>query len=142
MPKTNRRLDHEEPGPTESPVLALLANGSSGHWSVTLDESTEGADDLFLQIEGPSLLLSCEVADPNILDELVAVLEASTTKPSVFLIGEANRIPLWLHWDTEHEHRIQFTIGPVSRPLLRYSIHGADILALADASRQAALDLK
>ena len=142
MAKTNRQLDHQETGPKESPVLALLANGSSGRWSVTLDESTEGVEDWFLQIEGPSLLLSCEVADPDILEELASVLGASTTKPDIFLIGKANQIPLRLEWVDEHEHTIQFSIGPVSRPLIRYSIHGADILALADASRQAALDLK
>ncbi len=142
MAKTSRQLDHEETGPKESADLALLANGSSGRWSVTLDESTEGSEDWFLQIEGPSLLLSCEAANPDILGELATVLEASTTKPRGFLIGKANRIPLRLQWDNEHEHTIQFIVGPASRPLIRYSIHDADIHALADAFRQAALDLK
>jgi hypothetical protein len=142
MAKSNRRPENEEKSTGAYPALALLANGSSGRWSVTLDESTEGSEGWFLQIEGPSLLLSCEVADPDVLDNLATVLEGPTAKPDAFVIGRVDRIPLRLQFDGEHEPTILFTVGPPSRPLIRYSIHGADIQALADATRQAALDLK
>src|SRR5665213_3321271 len=104
--KTKRQPENEEKDTGESPVLALLANGSSGRWSVTQDESTEGSEEWVLQIEGPSLHLCCEVADPDILEDLATVLEAPTPKPDVFVIGKVNRIPLRLLWDNEYDSTI------------------------------------
>src|SRR5947209_3121360 len=142
MAKPSRHRDNEERCTVESPVLALLANGSSGRWSVTLDELTEGAEEWFLQIEGPSLHLFCEVDDPRILDNLATVLNASTRKPDFLVLGRVNRIPLRLQWDTEDDQTLFFTVGPVTRPLVRCSIHGPDIRDLADATKQAVLDLE
>lgn len=142
MAMTSRPRENEEKGTVETPVLALLANGSSGRWSVTLDESANGATEWFLQIDGPSLNLFCEVDDLAILHNLAIVLKASTKKPDALLIGQVNRIPLRLQWDTEDEKTIFFTVGPASRPLVRCSIHGADIQDLADALQQAVLDLE
>ena len=141
MAKTSRPRENEEKGTVESPTLALLANGSSGRWTVTLDESTEGTEEWFLQIEGPSLNLCCEVDDPEILRELASVLNAAAKKPNVFVLGRVNRIPLRLQWDIEHEDTLFFTVGPAARPLIRCSIHSQAIRDLAEATRQAARDL-
>ena len=126
----------------KSSALVLLANGSSGRWSVTLDESTGGTEEWFLQIEGPSLNLFCEVDSPDILSKLATVLKASTGKPQVLVLGRVKRIPLRLQRDIEDDQTLFFTVGPASRPLVRYSIHGPDIRDLADATQQAALDLE
>jgi len=142
MPKTSPSQETYEKGMGESPNLALLANGSSGRWSVTLDESTEGTEHWFLQIEGPSLNLFCEVNEPDILHRLGIVLESSAIKPALVLVlGQVNRIPLRVQWDLEDDQTLFFTVGPASRPLVRYAISGPDIRALAEATHQAALDL-
>ena len=137
--KAGLPIENKEKGVEESPVLALLSNGSSGRWSVTLDESTKDMEEWFLQIEGPSLHLFCELEDPGILNQFLKVLK--TPSPQVFVIGCVNRIPLRVQWDMEDENTLFFTVGPASRPLVRCSIHGADIRALTEAIQQAVDDL-
>ena len=58
------------------------------------------------------------------------------------LMGQVNRIPLRIRRDMEDDRTVFFTVGPLSRLLVRYAIHGSDIQALADATQQAALDLE
>jgi hypothetical protein len=142
MAKASRHRETKEKGAGAAGALALLANGTSGRWSVTLDESTEGAEEWFLQIEGPSLYLYCDVDDPRILDSLAAVFTATVKKPGRLVVGRINGLLLQLQWDIEDEKTIFFTVGLVSRPFVRCSIHGQDIQALANATQQAALDLK
>ena len=141
MAKTSQTNADDEKGVGEPSTLALIANGSSGRWSVTLDETTEDTEEWFLQIEGPSLSLFCEVEDPEILHILAASLNEPIKKLDVLVIGRVNRIPLRLQWDVTDDTVLFFTVGPASRPLVRYSIHGRDIRDLADAIQQAALDL-
>lgn len=121
--------------------LALLANGASGRWSVTLDESIAGAEEWFLQIEGPSLHLSCEVSGPEILSDLAATLLAQTPAPDR-LVGKSQGVPLWLRPEGEGEETFTFLVGEAAGPLVRYSIHGADVRALAEALEQAVGDLR
>jgi hypothetical protein len=45
--------------------LGLLANGSSGSWEVSIDESVSGTERWFAQIEGPSLWLYFEIPSPE-----------------------------------------------------------------------------
>src|SRR5438876_11428027 len=113
MAKASRHRENEVKGAGESPALALLANGSSGRWSVTLDESTEGAEEWFIQIEGPSLHLFFEVDGPHILANLATILNAPTKKPGLFVVGRVNRIPLRLEWDVEDEETLFFAVGPL-----------------------------
>jgi hypothetical protein len=129
-------------GKVESPILALLANGSSGRWSVTLDESTERTEDRFLQIEGPSLNLYCQVNNPDILPRLATFLKAKTKKQTVLVIGKVDRTTLRLHSDPEDVQTFYFSVGPASRPLVRYWINGPDLQNLKDARQQASLDLE
>lgn len=142
MDQTKRQRGNEEEQSEESPLLALLANGSSGRWSVTLDESTGGTEKWFLQVEGPSLHLCCEVDDPAILGRLANVLQAPSGNLDVFKVGKLDRIPLLIQWDDEYDDTVSIMVGPDSRPLARYWIHGSDVRDLADATRQAALDME
>lgn len=121
--------------------IKLLANGASGAWSVTLDETTDGDDAWFLTIEGPSLDLFCQVSSPTVLDRLKAMLDGSAAGTKPLLLGQVNRIPLRLQRDGHSEEAAYFTVGPASRPVVRYSVRGADLDALTEAVRQAALDL-
>ena len=141
MANVSQLHGNEEKIAGASQALALLANGSSGRWSVTLDESTKGAEEWFLQIEGPSLHLFCEVGDPHILDKLAAFLNAPTKKPRL-VVGRVNRIPLRLQWEIEDEPTLIFTVGPAARPLVRYSLHGQDLQALVAATQQATRDME
>ena len=88
------------------------------------------------------LHLFCEVDGPHILANLATILNAPTKKPGLFIVGRVNRIPLRLEWDVEDEETLFFAVGPASRPLVRCSIHGQDIQALAEATRQATVDLE
>ena len=141
MVKAILHRDNEEQRPEERPVLALLANGSSGRWTVTLDESTKGAEEWILQIEGPSLHLCCEVDGPHCLHELATFLDGSKKNPDAFVIGRVDRVPLRLLWDVEEERVLCVTVGPVTRPLVRCSLPAQEVQALAEATQQAALDL-
>ena len=132
QPRENGRTEAEI-----APAMTLLANGVSGRWSVTLDESAGPACVYFLQIEGPSLDLYCNAKRPEILHELVRILRSPTTKQPLVL-GQVNRIPIRLQWDAA---TLFFMVGPATRPLVRYSIQGADMRNLANAAEQASLDL-
>lgn len=139
MDKVNQSRENGRKNAVDPPALSLLANGSSGRWSVTLDETAEGAEAWFLQIEGPSLNVFCEVDDPSILRELARALRSPTRKQLV--LGKVNRVPLRLQWDVQDDHMICFIAGTASRPLMRYSIQEPSIGQLAAAAEQAADDL-
>ena len=121
------------------PVFALLANGSSGRWSVTLDESSVGLEECLLQIEGPSITLSCAVKSSDILHDLNDFFAVRIEKPTDLSIGQADGIDLRLQWD-KVDRLIHFTVGSAHRPAVRLSIHGPDLLDLSKAIKEAAQD--
>jgi hypothetical protein len=84
MAQANRHPETEEKGTGKSSALALLANGSSGRWSVTLDESTEGTEEWCLQIEAPLIRSIRPLADLEAPTPLLGRLSAArfTTRMS------------------------------------------------------------
>lgn len=89
------------------------------------------------------MTLFCELEDgPDRLHDLANFLETPSAKPEAFVIGRVDWVPLRLLWDVEDEKGLCFAVGPASRPLVRYSIHGADIRDFVKATQQAALDLE
>ena len=60
--------------------IGLLANGSSGPWEVSVDETISGDERWFAQIEGPSVYVSFEIPSPNIIGEAVRFLAHLMTR--------------------------------------------------------------
>lgn len=128
-------------GALEAQQLALLAIGTSDGWTVTVDESTNEAQNRFLQIEGPSLNLLCEIEDLDVLDNVHRFLRTPGKPSECIVVGEIDRIPLRFLWDVEPEKRLLITIGPAARPLARISIDEEAVGALAAATQQVIRDL-
>ena len=68
-PKTSRMIS-----PVDDEPLGLLANGSSGPWEFSVDETISGNERWFAQIEGPSVYISFEIPSPAIVGEAVRFL--------------------------------------------------------------------
>src|SRR5438067_10170353 len=60
--------------------LGLLANGSSGRWEVSIDETVSGTERWFAQVEGQSLWLSFEIPSPEIISKVIQFLAPSQTQ--------------------------------------------------------------
>ena len=54
--------------------LGLLANGASGPWEFSVDETISGTERWFAQIEGPSVYISFEIPSPSIVGEALVPL--------------------------------------------------------------------
>ena len=65
--------------------LGLLANGSSGSWEVSIDQSVSGTERSFAQIEGPSLWLYFEISSPDIIPKIIQFLLPPGTKSEEIL---------------------------------------------------------
>src|SRR5438105_4588344 len=89
--------------------LGLLANGSSGRWEVSLDETISGAQRWFAQVEGPSLWLSFEVPSPEVISKVIQLLaspQANRKGTECKLdLGEAHGTPVALVRDDEYQDR-------------------------------------
>src|SRR5215831_16414456 len=96
--------------------LGLLANGSSGRWEVSIDETISGTERWFAQIEGPSFWLYFEIPSPEIISRVNEFLARPVTKSEEtackFDLGEAQRAPVALIRDDEYKDRCFLVVGP------------------------------
>ena len=131
--------------------LGLLANGSSGPWEVSVDETISGTERWFAQIEGPSVYVSFEIPSPDIVGEAVRFLAtphderrepiSSATGHGGLLISKSPGIPVSLVRDDEYEDRYFIIVGQGDSPVVRYSFAGEDLMDLVEALRQADQDM-
>jgi hypothetical protein len=125
--------------------LGLLANGSSGRWDVSIDETVSGKERWFAQIEGPLLWLSFEIPSPAIIAKLNQFLAPPQTKGEEtedrFDLGEAEGTPVALVRDDEYPDRGFLVIGPSDSPIARFAVAGEDWHNLVQALRQVEQDL-
>jgi hypothetical protein len=56
-------------------ALGLLANGSSGDWEVSIDQTTSGPARLLLEIEGRSVHLDFELPSLETIPKIIDFLE-------------------------------------------------------------------
>jgi hypothetical protein len=104
-------------------------------------------------VEGPSVYLSFQLIDLNILDKMIAFLDhhvsanasprkarASKTEKEL-AIGNFGQAPVSLIEDNEYEDRCFLVIGPKSSCCMRFPLWGEDIRMILDALRQIREDL-
>src|SRR5262245_48283667 len=136
----NRELSQVDEG------LGLLANGSSGLWDVSVDESLDGRD-WFLEIDGPQTYLIFQLRDLAVIPKALRLLRSwpgsNTTKGQHDAEGD-NTLPLgWfgsfavsLLWDNEDFPRCFIIVGPQARSTLCLSLEAEDIRMVSDALEQ------
>jgi hypothetical protein len=131
--------------------LGLLANGSSGPWEFSVDETISGTERWFAQIEGPSVDISFEIPSPNIVGEAVRFLApphdeehepiSSARGHGGLRISKGPGIPVSLVRDDEYEDRCFIVVGQGDSPVVRYSVAGEDLKDLVEALSQANQDI-
>lgn len=133
--------------------FGLLANGSSGQWEVAIDETTTGADRWFAQLEGPSISFYFEITAVDIVDEMIAFLEAPPTgkKHAPRRAGEVHgglvlskdkKTPVTLIKDDEYADRFFLVVGLPENPIVRFILAGADATQMVGALKQVREDLE
>jgi hypothetical protein len=126
--------------------MGLLANGSSGPWEVSVDETISGDERWFAQVEGPSVYVSFEIPSPNIIGEAVRFLAkrepiSSERGHGGLCMSMCQGIPVSLVRDDEYEDRCFLIIAPGGSPVVRYAFAGQDLENLLEALRQVNQDL-
>ena len=132
---------------TES--IGLLATGSSGTWSVDIDETTAGVARWFAQIEGPSVYLYFQIPSPEITGKAIQFLaerpENQSSQPGsngALAIGGDKRASVSLVRDDEFSDRFFLLVGPQDNPIVRLTFAGEDLQHIVEALRQASEDLE
>jgi hypothetical protein len=125
--------------------FGLLACGSSGVWSVDIDESSDREGEWFLDIEGPRVYLNFPVRDLGIVPQVIAFLQlppaARSTPNGSLTVGTFRDGPVTLVWDDEDFPRCFVVIGTGANGTVRLSLHEEDIKMLLEAFRRAGEDL-
>jgi len=130
--------------------LGLMANGSSGQWEVSVDETTSGPDRWFLQIEGPTCYFSIEIPTPAMVQKVFEFLgehnasgnlvSSVTETPTSLTIGNSKGSPVILTKDDEYTDRYFLLFGQKDAHA-RFTIADQDLKAITEALRQAIDDI-
>lgn len=138
---------------TPNENLGLLANGSSGSWEVSIDESVSGTERSFAQFEGPSLWLYFEIPSPDTIPKIIQFLLPPGTKREQMPgcssrsggrqldISESEETPVSLVRDDEYKDRCFIVVGRSDSPIVRFSVAGEDLDNLIEALRQVEEDI-
>lgn len=131
--------------------LGLLANGSSGPWEVSIDETLTGLERWFAQIEGPLISLCFEISSLEIVAKVVRFLKPLATgkgQPSrrgggsfELVLSKASQTPVSLVRDDEFDDRCFVLVGRADSPIIRCSLTGADSHHILKALDQVKKDL-
>jgi hypothetical protein len=133
-------------------TFGLLACGSSGPWSVDVDETTSGPDRWFVRLEGPSVYFSFEIPSLDVVEQLarfLGPLQASAGRQFgqgsgadwELVVGADGQTPVRLLRDDEFDDRFFLMFGALGEPIVRYALTGADVKCVAAALEQAREDL-
>jgi hypothetical protein len=131
---------------TQTNSWALMANGSSGGWTVDVDESFDHENEWSVQIQGPQVYLDFQPRDLKVMEEIADFLDTSL-KNTVYcrrfseatharLIGNFGAGTVTLSWDDEDSARCFIMVRSEARSLLNLTLHENDILSLIEAIRQ------
>ncbi len=142
-------VDLSSEAPDEN--LGLLANGASGPWEFSVDETISGTERWFAQIEGPSVYISFEIPSPSIVGEALRFLSSSRAEErdrnapareiAELLVSKVPGMPISLMRDDEYEDRRFIMVGHRDSPLVRFTLAGDDLENLVEAMRQANQDI-
>ena len=130
--------------------MGLVANGSSAGWHIDVDETLDGPEKLFVQIEGPSDYLYFEILNRRVLSEalnLVAQCVAGAAPTSAkkkmtgtdaqkITLGRFGAVPVELIRDDESAGRCFLQAGDSANACIRIQIAGTELKAFAAALEQ------
>jgi hypothetical protein len=128
--------------------IGLRANGSSGAWEVSIDETISGRNRWFVQIEGRSVYLYFEIPSLEIVAKIISFLTPvqagrprignlpSRSSKGVLKISKAKGNSVTLISDDEYIDRYFLVVGPTASPLARLTLAGKDLRNLISALSQ------
>jgi hypothetical protein len=150
MPEQNNTPPKTEDNASES--FGLMAMGRSGRWDVDVDETTEGPQRWFMQIEGPSVYLSFEIPSPEIIPSALDFLQGSSSTSGAqegpaadsgsFVLGKGGNTPVTVLKCDECEDHFFLMMKPITSVVVRVTIAGTDLKELQEALRQVVEDLE
>ena len=133
--------------------VGLVANVSVGKWDIAIDQTLNGPEKWFAQIEGPSLYLYFQIGGPRTVECLVCFLEQHTSGDQ-HLSGNGKHgcdnelklscpgnLPVAIFWDGEGVNRCYFSMGTSSDAHMRCGVFGDDLDDLTEALRQLSTQL-
>jgi hypothetical protein len=142
--RLNNKLDKQD-----DDGFDLVASGTSGQWSVFIDETHTGVERFYAQIEGPSIYCSFEIPSARSIETLLEFLmQPAVPSPTPLasrsehtngslLIGGRRPNQITFIRDNEYADRCILTIGRASSgSVVRYSVEGSDLKKLTDALTQ------
>lgn len=125
--------------------VGLMAHGQSNNWELSIDETIDGEDRWFAQLEGPSANLYFEISSPRVIVDLVSFLECSEPKlidnPVEITIGDFGGNPVTLLRDDEFQDRCFLCIQSNRSSAVRIGVAGSDLNDLSNAARQLKMEL-
>ena len=124
--------------------FGLVANAVAGSWAIDIDESIEGAERWFAQIDGPSLYVNFQIASLDIIDEIAGFLRFhlcpdACNQPSKLaeaedmLLSHFGGASVTLIWDSETNERCFIVISADSELSVRLCIDRGGVEELAKA---------
>jgi hypothetical protein len=126
----------------------LLANGSSGSWSIDIDETHDG-DAWNMQIDGPQVYLGFALSDlqaiTNLYGYLLAGLQPDQANGKRYsngiTMGKLGSMTVRIIQDDEFATRWFIVINGKADAVVRFTLDAADAEMLADALKQVIEDL-
>jgi hypothetical protein len=126
----------------------LLANGTSGSWSVDIDESHDGSE-LNMQIDGPQAYLGFALEDLQVIPMLHSYLQAGLQpeqgggqqNEDGVTLGRLGSMSVSIIQDDEFATRWFIIINGKADAVVRLTLDAADVEMLVEALRQVMEDL-
>jgi hypothetical protein len=130
----------------QKPKMGLVANGGAGAWEVSIDETLEGPQQWFGQIEGPACYLHFPVTNVQFIDEMRRFLQAhlnpdrcshetpsSSSSTGELSISAHDGSTVTLLWDDEGNDRCFVLIKGKGELRARFSLSRSDVQDITDA---------
>lgn len=146
MPKGSK--DMSVPQAVSSPTsdddlsVGLVASGNSKSWDIEIDQTLDGAERWFAQIEGPSIYLYFEISNPSVVKCAFEFVDRhwegrrkpgktrskqSSSSDMEVDFGRLANLPVTLIWDDEDNDRCFFSIGEAAEAKIRLAICGKEL---------------
>jgi hypothetical protein len=137
--KTKKSLNNE------NLQLGLAAIGAAGGWEIAIDETRAGsAEKWFVEIEGPSVYLTCEVQSPHIIQQMIEYLTNgpdADNRTCELVLGKNNGVSASLLRDDEFDDRYFLVVQTRDSLTVRITISGKEVESFVLALRQANEDV-
>jgi hypothetical protein len=130
------------------PTIGLLANGAAGSWHVDVDETCDGPQRWFLQLDGPWYVY-VEIPKLDVVQKMLeflkqhlaprdaaSALSSPATAPDEFEVGKRDRNSISLLWDVEHGDRCFLLVKGPKEFCTRLSLAGDDLRDVMTALQQ------